>query len=213
MSYCADRESAIVTYRFKDKPEKTARFDNTPIEVTVNQILQTGLDGADLNTYYWIYGTIVVSDGQTERTILWKSSGRVIGPLNSWVAGYLAGFRTGIIFNNDGGKRILLDQVDAQGNYTGYSRIGGDPESVRITHVEGEMADPVCELKVTYDNRLIFRAAGKCPGTFEVSCDGCPPNHIKCPIKKHPGYCCIPCASVAAELAAMKLKVRRINHG
>jgi len=211
MPYCEGRESAIITYQFKDGNKETVRIENTPIEVSVSQIMQSGLDGADLNVYYWIFGTVRVLHGGVEKTILWKSSGRVIGPLNSYTSGYNAHFNNEIIFNDDGGKRVLLDEVDEQGNYTGYFGISGYPESVIITHTESETADAVCELKVSYDGKLIFRDTGKCPGNFEVSCDGCPPGHLKCPSTNYPGYCCIPCKEIRAELAGMRLYASQLN--
>lgn len=36
---------------------------------------------------------------------------------------------------------------------------------------------------------------------FTVACgDACPPNHIRCTTTGYPGYCCIPCGSLAARI-------------
>lgn len=47
----------------------------------------------------------------------------------------------------------------------------------------------------------------------DVSCNGCPPNHIKCKCNSYPGYCCIPCDEIKGGIAAATAAVRGINRG
>lgn len=43
---------------------------------------------------------------------------------------------------------------------------------------------------------------------FKVSCDDeCPPDHIRCQITAYPGYCCIPCSTVAARVNALAARL------
>ncbi|MFK0735472.1 MAG: hypothetical protein ACFKPT_20380 [Gloeotrichia echinulata GP01] len=50
----------------------------------------------------------------------------------------------------------------------------------------------------------LFSVSGKSSVNYSVVCgDECPPGFCKCPTTNYPGYCCLPCAQVAAELAAI----------
>lgn len=61
-----------------------------------------------------------------------------------------------------------------------------------------------CYIKVSSNGKQIFKDRGDCPVNFNVVCgDECPLGHCRCATQNYPGYCCLPCAQVAAELAGI----------
>jgi hypothetical protein len=53
---------------------------------------------------------------------------------------------------------------------------------------------------------------GGCP-EYTVQCnDECPEGYLKCPTTNYPGYCCIPCSEIRAELAGMRLYTSQLNN-
>lgn len=212
MPYCEGREEAVLTHKFRDKKEEIVRFGNTPIEVTINQITQSGIDGADLNVYYYIYGTTTVVDLGREKNIHWKSRGRIKGALvNYEISQRSDNFYIELVFNlrSENEQRTLIIEIDGEGNEIG-GNITTFPEWVRLIHVVPETPDPVYELKVFHASKLLYRTTGKSPYSFDVSCNGCPKGWLRCSSNNYPGYCCIPCNELQAQLIASRIAVRKL---
>ncbi|XHR81463.1 MAG: hypothetical protein ACFKPT_25115 [Gloeotrichia echinulata GP01] len=56
---------------------------------------------------------------------------------------------------------------------------------------------------------LLLSVSGKRPASYNVVCgDGCPPGTCKCASTNYPGYCCLPCAQIAGEIAAISAIAR-----
>lgn len=232
MSHCANRELAIVAYKFKNKLEQKISFSDVSaagIDVHLSQLPYEYLGGRCRIPYTIHYSFIQMNniagaDGKSIcgrlETGSWSGfndSNRIFGP------GFTVTVRSpnwGIL--NDLNEYFPLPVVATNvcefrpttQSYGSNLKITGvvpyDPYNLGIPDDCGD-PPPKCKIEILSNQQLMFSDVGDCPGTFEVSCDGCPPHHIKCLTKKHPGYCCIPCKTIAAELEAMKLKVRRIN--
>ena len=62
------------------------------------------------------------------------------------------------------------------------------------------------------DNIVYSNPLAKC--AIEVACDEeCPEGFIKCKTTKYPGYYCMPCGEIKAELIAARLAIRRLRNG
>jgi hypothetical protein len=63
------------------------------------------------------------------------------------------------------------------------------------------------------DSRQLYQKTFTSNPSVKVSCNGCPPNHIKCECSSYPGYCCISCAEIKSGIAATTALLRSINNG
>lgn len=64
-------------------------------------------------------------------------------------------------------------------------------------------------LIVKYNNQIIFTDTAHGVGSFNVKCDDdCPPGYIKCEHPRYPGYCCLPCKSIAEKVNNLANKIR-----
>lgn len=69
-----------------------------------------------------------------------------------------------------------------------------------------------CIIKVLHNGAEIWRAEGKCPGTYDVACkNDCPPGYLKLKANNPKGFCCIPCKEVQSEAAQIKSLLRQRN--
>lgn len=53
------------------------------------------------------------------------------------------------------------------------------------------------------------RSVSECD--YQVACgDGCPPGYLRCECLSYPGYCCIPCNSIKADIRGARQALRGI---
>lgn len=212
MIYCQGKDSAILKYKFKNEREKIVTFRNTPITVLLKSLIQLGLQRTEDNIYYHAYGRATLGISGVIQTIRWKSSGRILGALRTHIFQYGDLFQTEIIFNNDGGKRAKLDRINDDGEVTS-PRISADPNNCVLDYLVAESGDLRGQIRVSHNNKLIYVDEGVLPCEFEVSCEGCPPGFMRCKSTNYPGYYCVPCREIKAELIAARLAVRSLKNG
>ena len=68
-----------------------------------------------------------------------------------------------------------------------------------------------CSIQVLYQGLVIFQDQGDCPINFSVSCGNCPEGTEEHKTSAYPGYCCMDCASIAAEIRGLTNTVRGLN--
>jgi len=60
-----------------------------------------------------------------------------------------------------------------------------------------------CQIKIfDLNGNQLFQSSGQ-QCSYEVSCSGCAPGCLKCTSTNYPGYCCIPCAQIEAQLQSL----------
>lgn len=115
---------------------------------------------------------------------------------------------------NSGGLNGTSNIVSVVGSIEGVSgiRCQATTDSARIISVN--RIDGICSIEALYNIQRLFKATGKCPVAYTVSCEGeCPPDTVKCLSTNFPGYCCIPCSEIKNEIKAIASQVRSINNG
>lgn len=61
------------------------------------------------------------------------------------------------------------------------------------------------------DNRNVYLEESDTEFSYNVSCDSCPPGTLKCFSTNYPGYCCLPCSPVAADIKGIANTVKQLN--
>jgi hypothetical protein len=180
MTFCSNGDKPKVLYSFNG--DKKIFLPNvSPIDV------ETGKESVGAYSGYNAKGfTLVMVDGSRMPVINFR-----LVQNNRYIQYWSCG-------NND------WDNRQANGTYPVAYDI---PNIERIDYSRGcppPYPPEKCYLRVLSGGKQIFKDWGDCPVEFDVVCgDKCPPGHCKCPSPNYPGYCCLPCAQVARELASI----------
>jgi len=60
-----------------------------------------------------------------------------------------------------------------------------------------------CQIKIfDLNGNQLFQSSGQ-QCSYQVNCSGCAPGCLKCTSTNYPGYCCIPCAEIEAQLQSL----------
>lgn len=239
--YCNGSPKATVNYNFAGGENRVYVTDKTPIQVDVSERYTPKFAGGQCPVQYWVDYEIryrftrlgfeivtVYFNGEANRIPI---HGKILDIFHRYNIGESAGGKNSIQSLNI----VYLDYRNNQVSIANLTETSTSPEYnlyafneawtlydytvTSIRRVDGlpdncGEPEPVCKLKVLHNNQIIFTDQGKCPPSFNVICgDECPPDHIKCSSSGYPGYCCIPCGEVAAELRDMKNQVKSINNG
>lgn len=222
MPYCSPGTKATLNYRFGNDTYRSFTTENTPIDVDVTGRYNPSFTGGQCPVAYrmttvWIRGGVSANNPETfER----------IGPI------YALYTVRRTDFPNQGGYANFNHRIRTKHFSTPFldeSRGGGDSNIATvfgermvftsIVRVDGQPdncgdPEPGCIIKVLHKGQVVFADRGKCPITFSVACgDECPEGTTKCLKSDYPGYCCLPCAPIAAEIKAIASQIRSINNG
>lgn len=215
MSYCTVGDTPRVTYSFSGQATPSVYVSSdSPIEVTTNDLgsLANGGQGVCIiYNYYW------------EVDFFTRSSNQFLGrsgyppnfsPNNQYaVRGPIAGLRartTPISTHVEIACRGTANESCTPGtvwrevyalvtdNVLKNPALLGFYSTAPNSNLGP--AAPQTEIIVTANGLTIFNDQGNTPCTFTVQCGKCPPGTVECSSPGYPGYCCIPCASMAQRI-------------
>lgn len=154
------------------------------------------------------------------------------GNINSWYVNPYVAYRPSDNCNISNWEGFFLNDSNPNSNYQfvpvsapsscGYpdyqiSLNGGAPGGNLFHSIipNGIIFRPwQCQIKIISNNQEIFKREyplDECP-QLKIECvKGCPDGFIECACLKYPGYCCLSCSEIKAELAALSAKVRGIK--
>lgn len=222
MPHCSPGTKATVNYKFGDGTYKTYTTENTPIDVDDTGRYTPAFSGGQCPVIYEV------------KTLWYNYEGSYNNPQTFTVFGPIEGAYTirKTDFPNSPGYANFNHRIrakDRNGLTLDQSRGGGDSninrvfgeriEIISVVRSDGQLDNcgdpkPGCTIKVLYKGQVIFADKGKCPITYSVVCgDECPPGTTKCLKSDYPGYCCLPCNEIKAEIKAIASQVRRLTNG
>lgn len=201
MTYCKDKNQATVSYYKPNNDLKNVVFDHVPITVKTYQ---------NVSSCWRFYGTgddkyVSNNNGEdrdyeafaTGRTPSYKPTPNGRG-VNLYMDNELL-FGTGYYYRSNYGVERAISYQPTPGRITGGSCEGSGNQ---------------CLIEVTDSLGKKFTDAILCPnGKFTVACEGeCPEGFIKCGTSNYPGYYCLPCSEIKAELIAARIAIRRLRN-
>ncbi|MFP5270322.1 hypothetical protein [Coleofasciculus sp.] len=203
MSYCKNFSRAIVEYEFKgEENSQIRRFETekTPFEVTTGSIPVFASDNYDPsgfeiyfyspNNYGWIRSRVI-------DFIIYESTTK------TWDGLPYAGI-----------ARLGCGKTDYQrasdGTITGTGIRPSTLEIDKSIKCPQAMGN-TCHIKIFYKGEVIHQDQGKCPLSYNVDCDPCPPNTIKC--VENEKVKCVPCSTFLEPLKGMVNTIKGINNG
>lgn len=225
MPYCKLGEKPIIKYKFPDKPELTYTSKNAPIEIIVRETKLTGyMPGAYQADYYL---DIYSSTGAYSSTIHYEpyppntSNQTLINTPNKY---YYPPFDYPIPIRENGLSSICCDYSDSTGKrFRGYFNLGGFHErnaigryvirDIKWVREDGKAEAYKWEIEIIDNKGKVFKDYGVDKPSFKVQCGKCPDGFLECCKTGYPGYCCIPCNEIKAELVAAKKELKRLNNG
>lgn len=223
MSYCLIGVEAQVLYTLNGIQKKYITRQ-TPIDVVVVQLplFPPPGGGQNPNALYGVVYNLTPESARRQQGFGYSEAGigNVSGRITKAVIeyGYIGVninrtpiYTQNFIVENDKGFKYSAN-LSPNGEFYGAYVVN------RIVRQDGVPEDdpnkPKCEIKVSYNGQLIHSDRGNCPIPFEVICgEQCPEGYLKCASTNYPGYCCLPCAPIAAEIKAITSQVRSINNG
>jgi len=203
MSYCNNSHKAVVTYTFEGKSDLKKRFETekTPIEI------ETGSKPIPASENYTPEGfEIYYYSPNNRRWLRLVVQSYVIYP--SIAASYYSRY------NYAGISHWFCGESDFRRNEDGtLSGPGIDVDSLQIDKSVNcpVPMENICHLKVFHQGVIIHQDQGKCPVSYTVDCDPCPPGTIRC--VKGGKVRCVPCSEFLNPLKQITSKLERINNG
>lgn len=201
MSYCNPADKPIVYFKFaKEKSFQKIRISEGPLEARINK-------------------KRIIKPGNPARC--WRFHGMSLCPEPSFKTEFFAyglkpvweKTKSRACPEKEGGlSRPMIDgrYVSSwfeEGAKTGTEKI----EEVELSLCPGA-GDEVCELQILHRGAAVFTKEGDCPCEFDIKCgEECPTGQIKGPSNRPPGYCCISCDDVRAQISAIQASIRRAN--
>lgn len=241
MPYCLAGTKATVNYKFKDGSYKTYVTDKTPIDVDDTERYTPPFASGQCPVDHWVdfnvtyryeippYGLVTHYFDGVSNTF--PAQGKIIDIYPLVKIGEVAGGKNSvrglvILFLDYNNQKVTIKNLtqtsripptDTYAFNTGWTLASYQITSVRpVDGVSNNCGNPqpVCTIKVLHKGQVIFTDKGDCPITYSVLCgDECPPGTIKCNKSGYPGYCCLECAPIAAEIKAIASQVKRLNNG
>lgn len=215
MSYCNIGDTPKVTYSFGGQSTPSVYISSeSPIEVIANDLgsLANGGQGVCIiYNYYWEVDFHRRSDDAFLGRSGYTSSG---GPSDKYaVRGPVTGIRTRleprsahveIACRGKANELCTSSTVwrEVFAAVTNNSFKNAELLGFYSTAPNSNLgpAPPQTEIIVTANGLTIFNDQGNTPCTFTVQCGDCPPGTTKCNSPGYPGYCCIPCNSMAQRI-------------
>lgn len=222
MSFCSPGTKATVNYRFGSDAYKIYTAENTPIDIDDTGRYTPNFSGGQCPVAYNITTLSYNNEGSLNN----PDSFGVFGPIDGAFTNRKTDYPNSPGYAN---FRHLVRARDGNGLIKDYERSGGDSsisrvfgeriEIISITRVDGQLDNcgnpqPGCTIKVLHEGQVIFADKGKCPITYSVVCgEECPPGTTRCLKSDYPGYCCLPCSPIAAEIKAIASQIRSLSNG
>ncbi len=195
-SYCLDSDTATVVFNLIEKKiSSTIKIQKAPICIVTEAITvenQTGgkcfkFSGKDI---YDINSFELFACGQNPTFVT----------VEDGIAIYIDGVRLGgddYRYKSGTGTVVQVSKVIRSSQV--YSSGGGCP-CLESTATKVTITDK--------NNSPVYQKVFEENPEIKVSCDGCPPNHIKCEHPRYPGYCCLPCKETANKINQVANKIR-----
>lgn len=231
MGYCKTGEKAIVSFKFADKQEDKFTTDKTPIDIKETHDGVTFSGGQCPCMVYKVTATAVQSD--TEPFEVENSIWGAI--INTRVTRKP---ESEIFQNGDPNECFGVFGVLCRGVANGYEgcqdeyvwravwsslncKLDIDFINIKVVPKYPESnkdncgsLQGNCKIDIYSQGNLLLSRSGKSPCNVTVSCgDDCPPGYCKCTTTNYPGYCCIPCKEIKAQLIASRIAVRSLKNG
>lgn len=217
MSHCELGEKATFIYSFKNKKEDKYITNKSPVRVKEEREGVTFNGGQCKEVLYGV--DFEFGSGFRDSSTVYGAVGGIRIRLVETEPNYYTGY-----------NEILCqgDRISGYSEQQYWLEVGRNPNQrrtetikiIRVTRLDGK-GDSCGDLPGTcklflYSNTndLIHFAFGDSPCNWEVVCgDSCPNGFLKCKSTNHPGYCCIPCNEIKAELIAARLAIRSLKNG
>ncbi|MEH2146252.1 hypothetical protein [Nostoc sp.] len=202
VSYCKNGDTPKVIYKFKNVEKHIFTSNVSPIDVTVSPVDNPDLDG---ERYAWNFSTTL-----NPRTTLDQMPFRAIGKLTHFKVERL--YDTSTFGNVQIGEWICSfvdgNGVTVTGRATGY--YPNDLPVLTKILIPGDIPlDIVYRIDVKDSSgHLLFTDSGKAPCDYDVACGNCPEGFCECPSPGYPGYCCLDCHEVAANIRSITNDLR-----
>lgn len=214
MTYCENKSSATVLYKFKEKEEKrfVVEEENLPVDVAIEKIKKdTGLiseysfsfDGeVEGGSYTFTVEAPeeIPSELEDIQIFLERGIWDDYGGIGNYSTGY------GVVKSFKGDDPILI----GTGRSVDGTVVNLHPiECYANGAINWRFENAVCRLIISYQGEILHEEEGECPLEFEVVCDkDCPKEYLKCKSNKYPGYCCLPCKKTANKIRALGAKLK-----
>ena len=229
MAYCNPGVQAIVSYSFNGKPSDRFTTNKTPIEV-IQEHEGTNFTGGQCKCMtYVVTATVVQSDREP-----FEIANNVFGEIiNTKI---LRTPESEVFFNGDPNECFASFQMLCRGLDNGaegcqaeyvWREVWGTLNckldvnlvnikiSPRYPNQVDNCGDPPlgkCTIKVNHANQTIFSVSGDSPCNYTVACgEECPEGFLKCESTSYPGYCCISCNELKAQVIATKIAAKMKN--
>lgn len=210
MGFCEPGVKATVNYQFKET-KKRYITNNTPIDVhtyseTIGRTSNYNPEGYGI-TFYSPNNRLWYTYPIKDYTIYYEA------PYTNEGGYYIAGYY-GISFVHCGGTDFDRNPDGSlNGPEVDPNTITTDP-NLKCPIADTSDAKTKCFIEVKHDGNTVFKDSGDCPVSFKVACgEECPEGTVKCFSTNYPGYCCLPCSEIKAEIKAIVSQVRSINNG
>lgn len=233
MSYCEIGVEASIQYQFADSAKKVYKTKQTPVDVVTSIVPRDTPEGLIPNNIYQVQ-TIYTDPISGQTFIQSLSSGGASLPL--MIAPILSLY---LFSETDGsgtwGLKLHMQDSSTPETAPRVSRTENLNNDLPIGNVNGYRFDPIdlykiydivpfpsdnppdptknrCKITISHMGTTLFTDKGNCPVKFEVICgEQCPEGYLKCASTNYPGYCCLPCEPIKAEIKAIKSHVASIN--
>ena len=211
-------KNSIVSYQLGGQKQKIVKIKNAPIRIETKTLVRSVPPSEQVEGQLYNVNYTVTRPNYAETvtgTDIFR--GRITG------AGVNASENVGYSANNNWRYEFY---ITAQG--FGQLSYFDEPTDLFISNAfgnpHGEITinwiaplvnqESVCTIEIYYQNNRIYYDEGECPTAYNVICgDECPSGTTKCFSTNYPGYCCLPCSEIKAEIKAILSQVRRLNNG
>lgn len=209
LRYCGKKDKVRVNYQFKGRGKKTWTANSGPVDVSITYVptvwgknFSFTFDGMQITTYDFTCDapSNVPRDAGSNLEIWLISCG-----FDDWgsVGSYSTGY--GIVVGYNGPPIKIGSGLSVSGNVVNvYKTACYASVSLEWRLVQKDN----CKITIKNDNGGVFEEKGPCPCTYNVSCGNeCPPGQTKVDQPGYPGYCCIDCKALAAQMQSINAQV------
>ncbi|MBD2503131.1 hypothetical protein [Anabaena azotica] len=203
MVYCQSGDKPTVKYKFNNQKERIYRSQFSPIEVIAKN-LPLEATSTYLNEGFLInYRSVSCTNFNCAAIVHdWYAETDRFGYGELY---YIPCGQTSYPKNADGSRRLIafltVGKINDQWAFPNYS--------IKCPSTNKQR----CSIQILHNGLIIFQDQGDCPVTFSVSCGNCPDGQEEHKTSTYPGYCCMDCASLEAEIRTITNTIRRLNRG
>lgn len=208
--YCSAKDKVRVSYKFGSSGWKTWTSKKGPITISVGYDYTAvdrwwtfNFDGTIEGATYSF--TCVAPSGTPSNAEIW-----LLGiDLDDWggVGSFSTGYALGTGYGSGKGEKPIKvgDGLSVSGVVVNEKK----PWCHATVHLEWRSPQTTgCRISITSPNQGTFEDKGSCPCIYKVTCgDECPPGQTKVDQPGYPGYCCMDCKALAAQLQTISNQI------